>query len=212
MGKNGGNKSRYFCGICYPENMVDDWEESIGDRVEYPYAYCIHNKDHLGAYKAKRTKDAERQRKTHVHIILAFNNTTTETVALELLNRLSKPGEKCCSTVEAVRHIRNKYEYLLHNTETARKQKKYLYDPSERKTGNNFDIGSYEQISLADKTKMKMELADLIIVERFANFYDFYATVRSNFSDEYFDIVCTYSSFFERLTRGVYQKMEQNHQ
>ena len=39
------NKARYWVAICYPENMKEDWQECIGDLIEYPYCYCIHDKD-----------------------------------------------------------------------------------------------------------------------------------------------------------------------
>ncbi|MBR5544618.1 MAG: hypothetical protein IKU66_04015, partial [Clostridia bacterium] len=63
------NKARFWVGVLYPENMVEDWETKIGDIVQLPYAYCIHDKD--------LEKDGD-DRKVHTHIILAFPNTTTQ--------------------------------------------------------------------------------------------------------------------------------------
>ena len=40
-------KNRYWSGIAYPENMIDTWQDDIGDIVQLPYAYCIHDKDLL---------------------------------------------------------------------------------------------------------------------------------------------------------------------
>lgn len=203
-------KARYWVGVCYPENMVDGWQDDIGDILEYPYAYCIHDKDHLAEFKPGKTarKDVqERDRKVHVHIIVAFPNTTTYNNALNLFQKLSKDGCSCINTVQAVENIRNKYEYLIHNTENCKKQKKYLYDVKERITGNNFDIGAYEQISLADKTRMKLELSDFVINEFITNYTDLYSAVRSNFDDEYLEIFTTYSGHFERLCKGNYYKI-----
>ena len=61
-------KGRYFLAVLYPENMRKEWQDEIGDLLGYPYAYCIHDKD--------KTKDGD-ERKTHVHMIVAFPNTTT---------------------------------------------------------------------------------------------------------------------------------------
>lgn len=203
-------KARYWVGVCYPENMVEAWQEEIGDILEYPYAYCIHDKDHLAEYKPGKgaSKEVqERDRKVHVHIIVAFPNTTTYNNALNLFKKLSKENCSCINTVQAVENIRNKYEYLIHNTETCKKQKKYLYKIKERITGNNFDIGSYEQISIADKAKMKIEISDYILENCITNYADLYAHIRSNFSDEYMEIFTTFSGHFERLCKGVYHNL-----
>lgn len=201
------NKARYWEAICYPENMKEDWQISIGDDLQgFPYAYAIHDKDNLADYEPKRGE--EHQRKTHVHIIIAFTNTTTANHAFEVFSALSAECKQCLSTVRKVSFIRNAYEYLIHNTETAKKQGKYLYDASERITGNNFDIGAYEQITAADRDRIRKELGAHIISEGFTNFLDFYMSVVSNYDDMYLDVVATNSAFFERLTRGGYQKAQ----
>lgn len=187
-------KARYWVGVGYPENMIDTWKEDIGDLVQLPFAYCVHDKDVNG--------DGE-DRKTHVHLILAFPNTTTYKNALSVFQRL---GKLAFNTCEPVINIRSKYEYLIHNTEECRKKKKYLYKVSERITGNNFDIGSYEQISLGQKKQMRTELSRLIIDNNIMNYTDFYANVISNYSDDYEDIVSSYSGHFERLCKGNYLK------
>lgn len=194
-------KARYWVGVCYPENMVPEWERDIGDLLELPFAYCIHDKDKLS--------DNEEDRKTHVHIIIAFPNTTTYKTALRVFQRL---GEYSINTCEPIMNIRNKYEYLIHNTETCKKKGKHLYDVSERVEGNNFDIGSFEQLSVADKKAMRRELSKLIISEFYTNYADFYADILFNYSDDYDDIVCSYSGHFERLCKGNYLKLQNSRQ
>ena len=159
------SKNKYWTAVLYPENMIDTWESDIGDIVQVPYAYCVHDAD--------MTESAER-RKKHVHIILAFPNTTTYKHALSVFQKLSFAGLKALNTCEPVINIRHMYDYLIHNTEECRKKKKLIYDPSCRKTGNNFDIGSFEQISAAEKQDMCKELCDFIINHGFTNFADFY--------------------------------------
>ena len=152
------NKARYWVAICYPENMLENWEDEISDLIELPYCYCIHDKDHLAEYRPKRKKDDERQRKLHVHIIIAFPNTTTKAHAEDVFDLLSAEGRKCSPGAEAVVNIRNKYDYLIHNTRKAKEQKKYLYPENERIEGNNFDIGAYEQLTtkeIKDKQQSK---------------------------------------------------------
>lgn len=199
MVKQGNNK--YWVGVCYPENMVENWQEYIGDIIELPFAYCVHDKDYLAEYN-----NQESERKLHVHIIIAFNNTTTYKHALDVFNKLSKEGATCCPFCEAIIKIRNKFEYLIHNTETSKKLGKYLYPVAERITGNNFDIGSYEQISMTEKNSMAQELCNLIVTNKIVNFVDFYNDVFKNYDVAYFDIIKSYSGLFERLCKGNYLK------
>lgn len=195
------DKARFWTGVLYPENMREDWEIAIGDIVQYPYAYCKHTQD-------KDTKSEHR--KDHVHLILAFPNTTTYKHAMSVFSLLSAEGKKALNKVEAVIGIRNVYDYLIHDTETCRKQGKELYPKEDRITGNNFDIGAYEQLGAADKHMMFLELSDAIRQHGFTNYMDFYEFVADTYEDiNYFEVFRTYSSHFERLTRGNYQRFEQ---
>ena len=44
----------------------------------------------------------------------------------------------------------------------AERKAKEQYDPSERITGNNFDIGAYEQLGTAEKNEMFLEMGQAI--------------------------------------------------
>lgn len=190
-------KARFWTGVLYPENMREDWEVLIGDIVQYPYAYCVHNRD----------KDSKSEhRKDHVHIILAFPNTTTYKHAMSVFGLLSATGKKALNKCEAVVGIRNVYDYLIHDTEACRKQGKEQYASSERITGNNFDIGAYEQLSTAEKNEMFMELGQAIIENGFSNYMDFYEYVVNTYANDmnYIAVFRCYSGHFERMTRGNY--------
>ena len=195
------DKARFWVAVMYPENMRPDWETVIGDTVQLPYAYCQHTQD-------KDTKSEHR--KDHVHIILAFPNTTTYQHALKVFDLLSADGKKALNKVEAVINIRSMYDYLIHDTETCRKQGKELYPPEARITGNNFDIGAFEQLGAAEKNEMCKELCDVIMEHGFMRFGDFYLYVVNTYEDSnYFDILKTYSGLFEKLTRSNFQEMDQ---
>lgn len=192
-------KARYWQAIGYNENFVDNWQDVIAEKFQVPFCYCVHDKD--------VNKNGE-HRKTHTHIIIAFKNTTTESSALSVFKTIEKDG---CSAfpndhIQQVRDIGNAYMYLIHDTEDSRKKNKYLYEKKERICGNNFDIGSYEQITQADKLKMIRELASVIVDQNFVNFTDFNMYVLSNYGDEYFALLPSYSGYFERLTKGNWQK------
>lgn len=195
------DKTKYWVGILYPENMVDDWQNNIGDLLQLPYAYCVHDKD--------LDCDGD-DRKTHVHLILSFPNTTTYKHAFDVFSKLNAIGRIAINKIEKIVNIRHMYNYLIHDTDDCRKKGKYLYNKSERITGNNFDIGSLEQMSAAEKDKMLIELANEVVVKNFTNFADFYLHVMTNFDDVYFQIVKGYSGFLERLTKGNYQREVKN--
>ena len=191
-------KARYWSTVVYPENMPDDWKETIGDKLQIPYAYCEHNKD--------KDKDGN-IRKTHAHIILAFGNTTTKNAALKLVQGLTADGKPPCTfVIEQVHNIKHAFDYLIHNTEDCKKKKKYQYDSKERVTGNGFDIGSYEQLSVDDKNKMAMQICNLIRDQEIYNFVELFDMV-SGMGMQYFDILKSYSGLFSKMCDGVYQKV-----
>lgn len=193
-------KARYWVAVMYTENMIDGWQDEIAELVQLPFAYCVHDKD---------VDKAGNPRKPHVHVIIAFPNTTTYKRALEVFKRLEAPGHVALpnDVIESIVSMRHQYDYLIHDTEDSRKKHKYAYDKSERITGNGFDIGVFEQIGIKEKEDMADELCDAIITEGFTNFIDFYTFVKSNFDRSYLGVIRSYSGLFERMTKGNYQKM-----
>ena len=190
-------KARYWTAVGYPENMRSDWQEVIGELLQLPYAYCVHDKD----------KDGDKDdRKDHVHIMIAYSNTTTYKSALDTFQKLSAQGKTAFNTCEKVNNVRYMYDYLIHDTEDAKKKKKHQYDVSERISGNNFDIGSYEQMSLADKKRIRRELSRAVSEKGFMNYLDLYNYIVSVYDDEYEEVLVSYSGHFERLTKGNFQK------
>lgn len=194
-------KARFWTGVLYPENMKEDWQEIVGDTLQYPYAYCVHTQDN-------DTKSEHR--KDHVHLIVAFPNTTTYQHALNVMDLLSAEGKKAINKCEAIIGIRNVYDYLIHDTEDCRKKGKELYPVENRITGNNFDIGAYEQLGIAEKNEMFIEMSQAIRENGFTNYMDFYEYVVDTYEDmNYIEVMRSYSGHFERLTRGNYQRWEQ---
>lgn len=189
-------KARYWSAVLYPENMIQDWEDSIADTIQIPFSYCIHDRDLV--------KDGD-SRKVHVHLLVVFSNTTTENHALSVCNMLSLPGKVCCSTIQRVIEIGNAYRYLIHDTDDSRKKGKFQYSPELRVCGNNFDIGSYEQLSEKEKEDMLEEMEDLILQQDFYNFRQFFVYLKANYERKYVELARKNSGHLERLTRGNYQ-------
>lgn len=188
------NKARYWLGVLYPENMVEDWETRCGDILQVPYAYCIHDSDH--------NVDGE-DRKTHVHFIIVFSNTTTYKHALSVFKLL---GEKAINTCEAAVNIRHAYNYLIHDTETCRKLGKYEYPSDARIEGNNFDIGAYEQITQEEKNEMLREMLDFVVANDLKDITTFYVNYPKIADPQYFDVFKSYGSLIERVCKGNHHR------
>lgn len=195
------DKSRYWWGVLYPENMSPDWKNNIGDILQLPYCYCEHSSD---------IDSKSEHRKDHIHLIIVFPNTTTYKHAFSVFSLLNANGKIACNTIQNIIGIRSAYDYLIHDTETCKKLGKFLYSPADRVSGNNFDIGCYEQVSLAEKQQLRKELTFFVLDNSFTNYSDLVLEVSKSFDDKYLDVICSYSSHFERLCKGnflnVYRK------
>lgn len=194
-------KSNKWEGILYPENMRDDWLEVIEDLIPYPISYCIHDKD-------KEGHDGDR--KTHIHMIMVTGdsrNRTTQKHALAVYNRLSKDGKICCSTCQPVFNLPRAYDYLIHDTEKAKKDGKHLYDRSERKCLNCFDIANYETLTDTQKNLMLIELCDMIQEKKIMDISALYSVVRE-LDTHYFIVFKSYNSILRAMTEGVYHQSD----
>lgn len=183
-------KARYWWAVLYQENMVDGWRDNIEELLQLPYAYCEHVADVDG--KGEHRKD-------HVHVIIVFGNTTTYKTAMSVFKRL---GEKALNKCERVIDIRHCYDYLIHDTDKCRKLGKHQYDPSERITGNGFDIGNYEQISTAKKQHMLKELTWFIMSEGYETINEFTQPALERFGEQYWEIIVSYSAFLVKYLNG----------
>lgn len=192
-------KNRQWQVVLYNENMRPDWKEEIDRLLQLPFAYCVHDKG-LQLEKGER-------RKVHTHLILVFPNTTTYAHAMEVFSTLNVEGKRAFNTCEPVYGARNAYDYLIHDTEDSRRKGKYQFDPSERITGNNYDIGAYEQVSQTDKNDMFDRLTDMILAREITNYADFIVWGRADFPEEgelMRDVIRSWSGYFDRLIKGVY--------
>lgn len=197
---NGISKAIVWLGITYPENMVEDWRETCSDLLQgVPYAYCVHDKDSSGH---------DGDRKEHVHWILNFKDVksgpTTRKHATDVLNLLSKPGLKCAPSCEACLNIEHSWKYLIHDTETARKAGKHLYSPSDRVTGNTFDIERYKVLSEETKLWMSQKICDYILTFQVKDMAELYASIVRDFDESYYQIFKANNALYDRLCRGMY--------
>lgn len=193
-------KTRYWVGVLYPENMRPDWEAVIGDLLQLPFAYCIHSEDH--------NINGE-DRKRHVHVMLAWPGPTTKNSALATFNRLSAPGRRAINTCEPIISMRHQYDYLIHDTDAARAAGKYVYPASARIEGNNFDIGCYEQLSETEKDEIYSIIEDFIHDNSVVKLGDVRLFCSSQGST-YLRILRGNSAYFQRLCDSEFQSRKEN--
>lgn len=189
-------KHRYWVSVGYLENMRDDWRDVIEDVYQLPGCYCVHDED----------KDSDgKLRKEHGHFILVFPNTTTYNHALNTFRLLDKSEDSTAfNTCEPVLGMRNKYNYLIHDTKTCREQGKHLYEPSKRVEFNNFDIGMYEKLSRTEKGEIIKRMSLFIRENRIQNL-DQFENAYDPFSDAgELEVYMTHNAYFYRLCSGVH--------
>ena len=197
-------KARYWWAVCYPENMIEDWKNQIHDIVQLAGAYCVHDKDLL--------KDDDEQRKVHVHIMIAFHNTTTYKNALTTFQRLSAPGRICCNKCEQIISVKYAYNYLIHDTDKCKEDGKHQYDRSERILFNNFDIGAYEQLSVEEQEEIFDEICDYIENNSITNFANLDRVFRKRENKAYKHVLKGHTRYFVELCKGVYLKKSEYEQ
>lgn len=205
------NKAKYWDVIIYPENLDYETLEDASDVLGVPFAYCVHDKD----------KDGHNgDRKTHIHVCVSYPNTTTRKHVYEMFQALSKPGKKCAIPPQAAGDVRHSYDYLIHDTDNARKKGKHQYDPSERVLCNGYDIGLYEQISQAEKDEMAQELCDFAMTYGFEHMAALYKAFRNcslhpeieqcaRFAENYgayFQVFKSINAMLDRICRGHHQE------
>lgn len=189
-------KARFWQHILYPENMVDDWRDRIADDIQVPFAYCVHDKDASGH---------DGDRKKHVHLITAWTSgSQTMRRAWETVEVLAKDGRVCSLQPRPCAVIERAYAYLIHDTESAKKAGKHLYDVSERVTGNTFDIDRYIVLDTDAKLAMGKELTQFVENRKYKDFASAYYGIMTHFDDRYYEILKANNAFIDRLCRGNY--------
>lgn len=159
-------KGRQFTFLLYPENLPKDWETRLRD-LDLPMAISpLHDKDidkKMGGFK-----------KPHHHGIVIFPNPVTQNgVTLKLNRALAHDGcNNCVPRVQfLVKGIESTYLYLTHESESAKEEGKHVYDSSEIKLLNNFDISRYVVLDASEKEELLQDLLALIYKYRLANMF-----------------------------------------
>lgn len=199
------DKYRQWEVIAYPENMIVNWKDVIEKVLQVPFCYIVHDKDNF------KVEEDEEQRKIHVHIWLVWGNTTTYRNIIKHVNRLSKPGKKCCSTAQAVLNPTIAYQYLIHSDEKSKKKGKHLYDESERICCNNFDIGSLIDVSAEETCDKLNELSHIIVNREIEDYATLFVYVSQNLDKRYLYVIQHNCNYLDKICTGVWKKKEREY-
>lgn len=151
--ENQKSKGTQFTFLLYPENLPADWETRLRE-LDMPMAISpLHDKD--------IDKEMVGFKKPHYHGIVMYKNPITRNGMTKKLNRaLAHDGCKnCVPQVQfLVKGVKSTYLYLTHESESAKEEGKHVYDKSEIKLFNNFDISRYVVLDASEKEELLQKL------------------------------------------------------
>lgn len=166
INENQKSKGTQFTFLLYPENLPADWETRLRE-LDIPMAISpLHDKDidkKMGGFK-----------KPHYHGIAMYKNPITRDGMTKRLNRaLAHDGCKnCVPKVQfLVKGVKSTYLYLTHESDSAIEEGKHVYDASEIKLFNNFDISRYVVLDASEKEELLQDLLALIYKYRLVNMF-----------------------------------------
>ena len=164
--ENQKSKGIQFTFLLYPENLPADWETRLRE-LDMPMAISpLHNKDidkKMGGFK-----------KPHYHGIVMYKNPITRNGMTKKLNR-ALAHESCKNCVPQVQFLvkgpKSAYLYLTHESDSAIEEGKHIYDSSDIKLLNNFDISRYVVLDASEKEELLRDLLALIYKYRLVNMF-----------------------------------------
>lgn len=165
-------KARYFTFLIYPESVPSDWELKL-ETLGVPMAISpLHDQD-LSSVEGQKYK------KAHYHVIyVAKNPVTVDSVRVKIKRVL---GDKSVAKVQIVVHsMENMYLYLTHESKDAIAKNKRVYDKSDIKLINNFDIDRYVVFDESEKTEILNLILALIVKFKLQNIIDLNEFVANN--------------------------------
>jgi len=154
-------KARYFTFLLYPESIPEDWILKL-ELLDLPIAISpIHDKD-------ISTVEGQKFKKPHYHVIyVAKNPVTAHSVRMRIKRAL---GSESVAMVQIIKSsMENMYLYLTHESKDAIAKNKHIYDKSNIKLLNNFDIDRYVALDVEEKEEMFNLVCELIDDHDLAN-------------------------------------------
>lgn len=177
-------KKRYWSFLLYPESAPQNWRDILQMTGLQIAISPLHDKDENPTGEKK---------KPHYHILLCYNNTTTGRAVKALVDELNQPMPM---PVDSVRGL---YRYFVHKDNP----EKYQYDEKDITTINGFNIAEFSELTVTDKSKIKVELIKFIKEQQIYEYSDFIDKVIELDKDDYTLIAMTSTIFFNTYLTSV---------
>lgn len=196
-------KARYFTFLLYPESIPEDWELKL-ETLGVPMAISpLHDKD-------KSNVEGQEYKKAHYHVLyIAKNPVTADSVRWKIKKLL---GEKSLAMVQIVLNVENMYLYLTHESKDAIAKKKHIYNKTDIKLINNFDIDRYITIDAEEKAELFNVVVSLVRAYTLQNIFDLYDFIDEN-GEAYGltinlvnEVIAGKTGFMKLLFDGAYQR------
>lgn len=162
-------KARHFTFLLYPDSIPEDWELKL-ETLGVPMAISpLHDKD-------LSNTEGQKYKKAHYHVLyIAKNPVTADSVRKKIKLLL---GENSLAIVQIVLNVENMYLYLTHESKDAIEKKKHVYDKTDIKLLNNFDIDRYIVIDEYEKEELFNVICELVEEYQLANLLELAKFVR----------------------------------
>lgn len=196
-------KSRYFTFLLYPESIPNDWELKL-ETLGVPIAVSpLHDKD-------KSNVEGQKYKKPHYHVLyIAKNPVTADSVRWKIKKLL---GENSLAMVQVVLNVETTYLYLTHESKDAIAKKKHVYDKTDIKLINNFDIDRYVTLDVEEKAELFNVVVSLVRAYTLQNIFDLYDFIDEN-GEAYGltinlvnEVISGKTGFMKLLFDGAYQR------
>lgn len=181
-------KKRFHTFILYPESLPDDWKEILSG-FKLPMAISpLHDKDEVDD---KKLTDEQKEliknggkvyKKEHYHVIYVSKNPVTTDAVRKRLQRAL--GKDSVNLVQVVDNLFGMYEYLTHESETAKKAGKHVYDSKDTMLLNNFRIEDYDALSPEESKDISIRLIDIIVDNDIMNMRELLRYLEEHKDDE----------------------------
>ena len=173
-------KNRYWSFVCYPESVIEDWQNVLSELGCVFAVSPLHDSDVNATGEPK---------KAHWHVLLQFEGPTT----------YNKVKEQICDKIGAtipksVISLRGYYRYLCHLDNPEKAQ----YNVEDIKTYGGFKI----DLTTSEINVIKNSICDDIVEHGFLEYADLIDYYRSLGDMDYFQIVSNNTLFFSSYLKS----------
>lgn len=192
------SKYRDFTFLLYPESIPEDWETKLS-KMDIEMAISpLHDKDKIeGETLSETIEELEHQKifngwseekyaeemdkviwkKPHYHVIYIAKNPVTAHAVRMRIQRLL--GKESLAVVQPINSsVKSVYEYLTHESKSAKEENKHIYDKDDIKHLSGFDINNYLTLSKGEENKMMNKLVDIIVDNGIENYIQLERAIR----------------------------------